>query len=194
MAGKEERGGWGWGAPRASLQSSQPGVYTTPGFTQATAARGVLFTPRVLASLLVARKDCARHVAVAWRPPALGIWLPGPSIANHTSRLVPGPAQIGTRRAGRAQNRAHGPITPNTPIIVWCNAEQLLIEGTYEGPRRLILQLMRWGSWENIRRSLPMCSKYRFWRCQMAIFTAAPSLGSPTSGIDPGTIFGCSGV
>ena len=39
-----------------------------------------------------------------------------------------------------------------------------------------------------------MCFKYRIWRCRMAIFTAAPSFGPPTSGIDPVTNSGCSGV
>ena len=53
---------------------------------------------------------------------------------------------------------------------------------TSQVPLWCVGDLLGCTSSENIRQSLPMCSRYRFWRCQMAIFTAAPSFGSPTSG------------
>ena len=84
--------------------------------------------------------------------------------------------------------------TTNAPLIEMQQNEELLLESTSEGPRWCVRDLLGSTSSENIRRSLPMCSKYRFCHPETPDFTAAPSLGSPTSGIDPGTIFGCSGV
>ena len=81
------------------------------------------------------------------------------------------------------------PTTPNAPLIEMRLPGELLLESTSEGLRWCVRDLLGSTSSENIRRSLPMCSKYRFCHPETPDFTAAPSLGSLTSGIDPGTIF-----
>ena len=50
-------------------------MHTTPGFTPAAAALGVLFMPGVLASSLVAGKGRALHFSVSGWSPVLGRWL-----------------------------------------------------------------------------------------------------------------------
>ena len=52
-------------------------MHTTPGFTPAVEALGVLFMPGVLVSLLVAGKGQALHFLVPWWSHVLDHWLPG---------------------------------------------------------------------------------------------------------------------
>ena len=52
-------------------------MHTTPGFTPAAAALGVLFMPGVLASSLVAGKGQALHFLVPWWSHVLDRLLPG---------------------------------------------------------------------------------------------------------------------
>ena len=69
--------------------------------------------------------------------------------------------------------------TPNAPLIEMQLPGELLLESTSQGPRWCVGDLLGSTSSENIRRSLPMCSKYRFFHPETPDFTAAPSLGSP---------------